>query len=157
MSRPISLLTTISVILNIAFIAYFVMEYSGKLDGQPASEPTAEKEVVDPIAQIKEIVLERERAKLPLTTQEYSEVHSIKIDSLVLTKTTSPYEGYLVTTWDFDKKVDLSLTEYAANGYKDKYVRRKKTMYVEISFLRATTKGEVDWNTDWLGAYFSLN
>ena len=104
MSRPTSLLTTISVILNIAFIAYFVMEYSGKLDGLPASEPTAEKEVVDPIAQIKEIVLERERAKLPLTTQEYSEVHSIKIDSLVLTKDTSPYEGYLVTTWDFNSR-----------------------------------------------------
>ena len=141
MSRPISLLTTISVILNIAFIAYFVMEYSGKLDGQPASEPTAEKEVVDPIAQIKEIVLERERAKLPLTTQEYSEVHSIKIDSLVLTKTTSPYEGYLVTTWDFNSR----------------NVRKKKTVYVEISYLRTNHSGEVNWNTDWLGAYFSLN
>ena len=141
MSRPTSLLTTISVILNIAFIAYFMMEYSGKLDGQPASEPTAEKEVVDPIAQIKEIVLERERAKLPLTTQEYSEVHSIKIDSLVLTKTTSPYEGYLVTTWDFNSR----------------NVRKKKTVYVEISYLRTNHSGEVNWNTDWLGAYFSLN
>lgn len=142
MSRPTSLLTTISVILNIAFIAYFVMEYSGKLDGQPASEPTAEKEVVDPIAQIKEIVLERERAKLPLTTQEYSGVRSIRIDSLVLTKTTSPYEGYLVTTWDFEKR----------------NVRKKKTVYVEISYLHHSNySGEVDWNSDWFGAYCSLD
>ena len=141
MSRPISLLTTISYILNFFFVIYFIMDYSGKLDEIIANGPVAQEEAVDPIAQIKEIVLERERAKLPLTTQEYSEVHSIKIDSLVLTKTTSPYEGYLVTTWDFNSR----------------NVRKKKTVYVEISYLRTNHSGEVNWNTDWLGAYFSLN
>lgn len=141
MSNIRSLLTTISVILNIAFIAYFVMEYSGKIEEQPASEPTAEKEVVDPIAQIKEIVLERERAKLPLTTQEYSEVHSIRIDSLVLTKTTSPYEGYLVTTWEYD----------------DWDVRKKKTVYVEIKYLSTNRNGDTSWNSNWFKAYMSLN
>ena len=141
MSNIRSLLTTISVILNIVFIAYFVMEYSGKLDEQPASEQAAEKEVVDPIAQIKEIVLERERAKLPLTTQEYSEVHSIRIDSLVLTKTTSPYEGYLVTTWEYD----------------DWDVRKKKTVYVEIKYLSTNRNGDTSWNSNWFKAYMSLN
>lgn len=142
MNRPFSLLTTISLILNFFFVIYLVMDYGGKLDEILADEPVAAEETIDPIAQIKETVVERERAKLPLTTQEYSGVRSIRIDSLVLTKTTSPYEGYLVTTWDFEQR----------------NVRKKKTVYVEINYLHHSSyNDETTWNADWMGAYFSLD
>ena len=83
-------------------------------------------------------------------------VNSIKIDSLVITSNIEPYSGYLVTTWNITEQVDLSVNEWAANGYKDKYVKKNKVVYVEIKNIIAKKNGEVTWNNSWTSAYLSI-
>ena len=62
----------------------------------------------------------------------------------------------LVTTWDLDEKQKLSTNQWAANGYEDKYVRKQKTVYVEISDITMNQEGQVSWSDNWLAAYMNV-
>ena len=147
------LLNLISYALNIVFIAYLILGIKGYSNFKTPEEAIS---IEDKLKSIKEYIIQQENANLPLTKQEMNEVNSIKIDSLVITTNKEPYSGYLVTTWNITKKVDLSVDEWAANGYKDKYVKKNKVVYVEIKNIIAKENGEVTWNNNWTSAYFSI-
>jgi hypothetical protein len=140
---------TISYLLNFIFIAIFLFAYLGSGDN-------IEDNINDDIEYIKNSIVERESAEIPLLTQKFENVLKIRIDSLVLTQgKMQPYSGYLVTVWDIDEKQDLSAQEWAANGYKDKYKRKEKVVYIEVDGIRSTKK-DVSWRSDWLTAYRSI-
>ena len=139
---------TISYLLNFIFIIIFLFAYLGSGDNN-------EVNINEDIEHIKHSIVERESAEIPLLIQKFENVHKIRIDSLVLTQgKMQPYSGYLVTVWDIDEKQDLSTLEWAANGYKDKYKRKEKVVYVEVERITSTKK-EVSWGSDWASAYMS--
>lgn len=147
------LLNIISYTLNVVFIAFLIIGIKGNYDSK---SPDETKSAENTIKSIKECIVQQENADLPLTKQSMDKVNSIKIDSLVITTNIEPYSGYLVTTWNITEKVDMSAQEWAANGYKDKYVKENKVVYVEISNIRAKSNGEVSWNNNWTSAYLSI-
>lgn len=138
-------LNILSYVLNIVLIAILVHTYFGK--GINASE--------NKIEGIKSGIVERERADIPMKIQQFEHVYGITIDSLVLTNNIEPYSGYLVTTWDLDEKQNLTTSQWAANGYKDKYKRKQKTVYVEISDIK-TSGRTMNWQDNWISAYMSV-
>lgn len=105
---------------------------------------------------IRECIIQRERADIPLKIQQFEKVYGITINDMVLTNNVEPYAGYLVTTWDLDEKQNLSARQWAANGYKDKYVRKQKEVYVEITEIELSKSGEVSWHDNWYSAYNSV-
>lgn len=105
---------------------------------------------------IKNAIIEHERAELPLTIQEFKDVHSITIEDFVFTGTTEPYSGYLVTTWDYDKKIDLSIDELYKNGYKPKYERTQKEVYVPVPSINLGVGTKFTWSAGWTSAHLSL-
>lgn len=139
------LLPILSYILNVVLIAVLLLTYFGKDVNASA----------DRIESLKSGIVERERADLPMKVQQFEHVYGITVDSLVLTNSIEPYAGYLVTTWNIDEKQNLSSREWAANGYKDKYIRKQKTVFVEVFDI--TTKGRtMNWRDDWVSAYYSV-
>lgn len=135
-------LNILSYVLNVVLIAILAYTYFGK--GINASEKKIES--------IKNSIIERERAEIPMKIQQFEHVYGITVDSLVLTNNVEPYSGYLVTTWDLDEKQNLSASRWAANGYKDIYKRKIKNVFVEISEI--TTSGKTtEWTDDWFSAY----
>lgn len=138
-------LNIFSYVLNIVLVAILVNTYYGK--GVNASD--------NRLQGIKSGIVERERADIPMKIQQFEHVYGITIDSLVLTNDIEPYAGYLVTTWDLDEKQNLTTNQWAANGYKDKYIRKTKTVLVEISDI--TTSGRtMNWRDNWVGAYMNV-
>lgn len=115
-----------------------------------------ENEKIDKIESIKRTVIERERADIPLKIQEFEKVYGITIDSMIITNNVEPYSGYLVTTWDLDEKQYLSPLEMYKNGYKDKYVRKQKEVYVEISDIATKNNGNITWKDNWVKTYLSV-
>lgn len=111
---------------------------------------------VDRIESIKRTIIERERADIPLKIQQFEKVYGITIDSMVITNHVQPYSGYLITTWDLDERQNLSPVEMYKNGYKDKYVRKKKEVYVEINNITPQNNGHVTWKDNWSSAYYSV-
>ena len=111
---------------------------------------------VDKIESIKRSIIERERADIPLKIQQFEKVYGITIDSMVITNNIEPYSGYLVTTWDLDEKQNLSPVELYKNGYKDKYVRKQKEVYVGISNISLEKNGPITCTNNWLSAYLSV-
>jgi hypothetical protein len=147
------LLNTISYILNVLFIAYFILGVKVPMGSESADN---DNEVADKLKSIKECIVQQENANLPLTKQKMDNVNSIIIDSLVITNHIEPYSGYLVTTWNITERVNLSSKEWKANGYKDKYVEKDKVVYVEVRNIQAKLNGEVSWTSNWTSAYMSI-
>ena len=142
-----------SVLLNILFIYYFFS------DGDSVENVETEPEEVQATNDLQRIsaeILERERAKIPLRIQEFEKLHGVEIDSFVFTKTTEPYEGYLVTTWDIDEKQKLTNEELAANNYNYKYIRKKKVVYVHIESIYESF-GDLSWHDSWLNHYYDVD
>ena len=109
------------------------------------------------IEAVKETIIEGERAQIPLHIQEFENVFEIQIDSIVLTNNVSPYTGYLVTLWDLNEKQNLSTQQWVANGYKDKYIRKTKTVYVPITNAIVDMKNNtVQWNSGWNLVYYDV-
>ena len=139
----------LSYTLNVIFIVFLLIAILGDETEKPSQEDTFQS--------IKECILERERADIPLKVQEYERVYGITVDDMVITSKIEPYAGYLVTTWDLDEKQELTTKQWAANGYTDKYVRKQKEVYVEISNITLSKKdGSITWNNAWLSAYMSV-
>ena len=138
--------------LNVVFIAFLIIGIKGNTNQENNKEISS---VESKLNSIKECIIQQENANLPLTKQNMDNVNSITIDSLVITTNVEPYSGYLVTTWNITERVDMNAQEWAANGYKDKYVKKNKVVYVEISNIRAKANGEVSWNNNWTSAYIS--
>lgn len=139
----------LSYLLNVVFIVLLILGLRGnKTDDSSKQENTIES--------IKQCIIERERADIPLKIQQFEKVYGITIDDMVFTNNIEPYAGYLVTTWDLDEKQNLSTQQWAANGYKDKYVRKQKEVYVEVGNVTATKNGEVSWQDNWSSAYYSV-
>lgn len=139
-------LNIISYTLNVVFIIIILLAVFGR---------KTEGSQVDIIQDMKTSIIDQERANLPLLVQKFEHVHAITIDSMVVTNNVEPYSGYLVTTWDMDEKQNLTTHQWAANGYEDKYVRKNKTVFVEVRNI-TTNKGTVSWSTNWIGAQFSV-
>lgn len=139
-----------SYLLNIFFISTLVIGYIK----QASSSEDIVHEQQDSSEQIKQSIIERERADLPLNIQSFKNVYNITIDDFVFTNNTEPYSGYMVTTWDFDEKQDLSPNEWAANNYKDKYIRKQKEVYIEVNNI-TTRKNNVSWYSNWQAAYIN--
>lgn len=138
-----------SYLLNVFFISVFVIGFikqaSNPEDGVNEQQNKSE--------QIKQCIIEREKANLPLNIQSFKNVYDITIDDFVFTNNkVEPYSGYMVTTWDFDEKQDLSAQEWAANKYKDKYIRKQKKVYIEVNNI-TIQKDEVTWYSNWQAAY----
>lgn len=146
------LLNIISYTLNVVFIAFLIIGIKGNTNQENNKEISSAESKLN---SIKECIIQQENANLPLTKQNMDNVNSITIDSLVITTNVEPYSGYLVTTWNITERVDMNAQEWAANGYKDKYVKKNKVVYVEISNIRAKANGEVSWNNNWTSAYIS--
>lgn len=147
------LLNIISYTLNVVFITFLIIGIKGSNSTDNADEINSTENT---LKSIKECIIQQENANLPLTKQDMDNVNSIKIDSLVITTNIEPYSGYLVTTWNITEQVEMSAQEWAANGYKDKFVKKNKVVYVEISNIRAKSNGEVSWNNNWTSAYLSI-
>ena len=141
-------INTISYALNVFFIVALLFGlYENKQKG-PKKDNTLQS--------IKDCIIERERADLPLKIQQFEKVYGITINDIVLTNNVEPYAGYLITTWDLDEKQELTTRQWAANGYADKYVRKQKEVYVEIMNIKTSKSGEVSWNDNWFSAYLSV-
>lgn len=149
---PKKLLNIISYALNIVFITFLIIGIRGNHKTDDTEEIISAENT---LKNIKECIIQQENANLPLTKQSMDNVNSIKIDSLVITTNIEPYSGYLVTTWNITEQVEMNAQEWAANGYKDKFVKKNKVVYVEISNIRAKSNGEVSWNNNWTSAYLS--
>lgn len=108
------------------------------------------------IDDIKDGIIEYETKEIPLFLQKHSAIHSITIDSLVIIREIEPYSGYLSTTWDLDEEQNLSTSQWAANGYKDKYIRKTKTVLVKVDEIKTSTDGTFSWKSDWVGAYLEV-
>lgn len=141
-----------SYLLNIFFIAIFAIGYFNNPNSSKGKALSQEEKA----SYIQECIVEREKADIPLKIQKYEKVYGITIESLVLTNNVEPYTGYLVTIWDLDEKQNLSTQQWAANGYEDKYVRKQKTVYVEISDITMNQEGQVSWSDNWLAAYMNV-
>lgn len=142
-------LNILSYSLNVIFIAILIFAFWGNNEGKSTNNENR-------IASIKECILEREKADIPLKIQQFERVYGITISDIVLTNNIEPYSGYLITSWDLDEKQELSAQQWAANGYKDKYIRKQKEVYVEVSNITISKKGEVSWKDNWSSAYFSV-
>ncbi len=92
---------------------------------------------------IKMCIVDYENKHLPLVLQQYGEVHSIVIDSLVIINNVEPYEGYLSTTWDFEQR----------QGYSNKYVRKTMNVLVEVTDVTIHDDDTYSWETNWFGAF----
>lgn len=139
-----------SYLLNIFFISILVIGYIK----QASSSEDVVHEQQDSSEQIKQSIIEREKADLPLNIQSFKNVYDITIDDFVFTNNAEPYSGYMITTWDFDEKQDLSPNEWAANNYKDKYIRKQKKVYIEVSNI-VTRKNNITWYSNWQAAYIN--
>jgi hypothetical protein len=62
----------------------------------------------------------------------------------------------LVTTWDIDEKQKLTNEELAANNFNDKYVRKKKVVYVHIESIHERF-GDLGWRDSWLNHYYDVD
>lgn len=140
----------LSYLLNIFFISILVIGYIK----QASSSEDVVHEQQDSSEQIKQSIIEREKADLPLNIQSFKNVYDITIDDFVFTNNAEPYSGYMITTWDFDEKQDLSPNEWAANNYKDKYIRKQKKVYIEVSNI-ITRKNNITWYSNWQAAYIN--
>ena len=137
-----------SYLLNVFFITVFVIGFI-----KQASNPeNGVNEQQDKSEQIKQCIIEREKADLPLNIQSFRNVHDITIDDFVFTSNIEPYSGYMVTTWDFDEKQDLATSEWLANGCENKYIRKQKQVYIEVNNI-TTQKDNVTWYSNWQAAY----
>lgn len=137
-----------SYLLNVFFISTLVIGYIK----QASSSEDVVPEQQDSAEQIKQCIIEREKADLPLNIQSFRNVHDITIDNFVFTSNIEPYSGYMVTTWDFDEKQDLSTSEWLANGCEDKYIRKQKQVYIEVNNI-TIQKDNVTWYSNWQAAY----
>lgn len=144
------LFNIISYTLNVFFIVILIVGLK--------QNRLHENNQADRMGEIKSIIVERERAEIPLLVQRFTEVHSITIDSMVITQNTRPYAGYLVTTWEYDFRKELSTQEWADNGYGDfhKYIRKTETVYVDISNIVPKLNGGVSWTSNWISAHLSI-
>lgn len=138
-----------SYLLNAFFISIFVIGFikqaSNLEDGVNEQQNKSE--------QIKQCIIEREKANLPLNIQGFKNVYDITINDFVFTNNkVEPYSGYMVTTWDFDEKQDLSTSEWIANNCEDKYIRKQKKVYIEVNNI-TIQKDEVSWYSNWQVAY----
>lgn len=143
------ILNACSYILNVCFIAYFLIsmkDCSGLINLLSDSENKAS---------IEDCILEREKADIPLHIQKFDHVNKIVIDSFVFTNDVEPYSGYLVTSWNIDEKVELNINEWEKNNYKDKYVNKDKVVYVEISKI-TKSGGTVSWESNWTSSYVDV-
>ena len=113
-------------------------------------EPNLEK--------VKSSIVETEIADIPLHIQKFDGVFDIQIDTIVFTNNIQPYVGYLVTTWDINEKQDLSHNEWASNGYKDKYIRKTKTVYVPVTdvTINSGRNASISWRSNWISAYYDI-
>ena len=93
---------------------------------------------------------------MTIQNRSHNRVKSITIDSLVFIDNEMPYSGYFVTTWTFDKRVEQTIAEMIQNGPGDKFVRTKKTLYVEIESIRYNYNNELEWHTLWGSAASAL-
>lgn len=132
--------------LNVIFIAIFVWGYF------LTKTPDAREQTVE---DIKSAIVEKERAELPLRVQQFEHVYAITIDSMVVTNDVEPYGAYLVTTWDIDEKQYLTATQWIDNGQRDKYIRKQKTVYVQVRNI-ITENGAIKWNAGWHNAYYEV-
>lgn len=137
----------LSYLLNIFFISILVIGYVRQV-----SNPVHEQQ--DNSEWIKQGIIEREKADLPLNIQKFENVYDITIDDFVFTNNVEPYSGYMITTWDFNEKQDLPPNEWAANNYKDKYIRKQKKVYIEVSNI-VTRKNNITWYSNWQAAYIN--
>lgn len=132
--------------LNVIFVVLFIWGYF-------STRPKTTNE--QGIEFIKCGIVEKERAELPLRVQQFEHVYAITIDSMVVTNDVEPYSAYLVTTWDIDERQKLTSNQWAANGYKDKYIRKEKTVYVQVRNI-ITENGAIKWNAGWHSAYYEV-
>lgn len=139
-----------SYLLNVFFISILVIGYIK----QASNSEDVVHEQQDSSEQIKQSIIEREKADLPLNIQSFKNVYDITIDDFVFTNNAEPYSGYMITTWDFNEKQDLSPNEWAANNYKDKYIRKQKKVYIEVSNI-VTRKNNITWYSNWQAAYIN--
>ena len=139
-----------SYLLNVFFISILVIGYIK----QASNSEDVVHEQQDSSEQIKQSIIEREKADLPLNIQSFKNVYDITIDDFVFTNNAEPYSGYMITTWDFNEKQDLSPNEWAANNYKDKYIRKQQKVYIEVSNI-VTRKNNITWYSNWQAAYIN--
>lgn len=144
-----NILNVFSYVLNVCFIAYFLVSM------KDCSEISDSGTNPDKKVGIAESIIEREKADIALKIQKFDRVNKIEIDSFVFTNNVEPYSGYIVSTWNIDEKVDLTMEEWAKNNYKDKYANKDKIVYVEVRNIKES-EGTVSWNSSWQESYMDV-
>ena len=142
-------LNVCSYILNFVLMAILISVLYKQQSGSTVQP------VQDKMQGIALCILEKERAELPLRIQEFEHVYDISIDSITFTNNIEPHCGYATTTWDIDEEQELNATEWVNNGCKDKYIRKKKTVYVPLNNV-ITDGDNVRWNINWISAYYDI-
>ena len=84
--------------------------------------------------EVKELVMEGERDRLPMILQNLPSVDNITVDSLRLLVESEPMSGYLYTTWYYGQK-SFSIIVKVTN------IRNSKEH-----------KDYIEWNSDWASA-----
>lgn len=97
------------------------------------------------IDDIKDGIIERETANIPLLIQRMDNVSRINIHEFVITQDVEPYAGYMVTTWDIKERSSFFETVPAHTD----------TILVEVDSI--TIDGsKYSWRSNWERAYFDV-
>lgn len=144
------ILNIVSYLLNAVFLIIILVLLNTRGESNTKSIDPSEKLEI-----IKATIIEAENANMPLRVQSLARVHGITLDSLVFTNNVEPYRGYLISTWDVDEQQTLTTNQWVANGYEDKWVRKKKTILVGLTEMTISDDNMVHWMADWSSAYFT--
>lgn len=110
----------------------------------------------------KDEILRTETAKIPLYLQDFPEIQTITIDSMVIISNAEPYSGYLVTHWEMDVRVKPTVEQLTSMHYKDKYVRKNEQVLIPVdmeinySLTFDGIKSKVSWMSNWHQAYYQI-
>lgn len=133
-NSSVKAINILSYILNVVLIVALVYVLRGGFTG---IDERSQEEIHKTI---KTSIEQQERAQLPMTIQNLNDVSNVVIDSLVLTNNVEPYQGYLVTHWDYNA--------YGKRG-------KNKQVLVEVSNI-SVSENKITWQSNWLGAKLSL-
>ncbi len=92
-------------------------------------------------------VMSGEKDRLPILLQKISFIDAITIDSMRIRCADEPMNGYLYTTWTYQKEEWKYMTW---RRYKT-----TKSIIIEVDSIRhsKTRKGYIEWQTNWNDAY----
>ncbi|MCQ2342627.1 MAG: hypothetical protein MJZ75_03940 [Paludibacteraceae bacterium] len=121
----------IIVFVNLCMVSLLVMSCQPKLAAEEAADA----------------IMSGEEDRLPVLLQKMSFVDTITIDSMRICCTDEPMDGYLYTTWTYQKK---EWKHWTMHQYKT-----TRSIIIEVDSIKRSKdhKGYIEWQSNWDDAY----